>query len=135
MTTPDRLVLAVVPDLFFAVRISATARNAGVPLELVTAAKAAARAAGPGTSLLILDLHAPGAVELVATLKAARADLPVVGFYSHVETALRRDALAAGADAALPRSAFVDRLPDLLRHGLGGLTRAPRQEPAEEELE
>ena len=40
--------------------------------------------------------------------------VPVVGFYSHVETALRRSALEAGIDEALPRSAFTQRLPELL---------------------
>lgn len=135
MTPPSRLVLAVAPDLFFAVRISATARNASVPLELVPAPRAVARAAEAGAAMLILDLHAPGAVALVAALKAAQPALPVVGFYSHVETALRRSALEAGADAALPRSAFVERLPDLLQYGLAGLTPRPEQETEDEEEE
>ena len=52
MTPPKRLVLAVVPDLFFAVRISATARNVGVPLELVPPPRAVARAAQAGAVLL-----------------------------------------------------------------------------------
>jgi len=140
MTPPKRLVLAVVPDLFFAVRISATARNVGVPLELVPPPRAVARTAQAGASLLVLDLHAPGAVALVAELKRAQPGLPIVGFYSHVETTLRRTALEAGADAALPRSAFVARLPDLLQYGLDGLTPRPQveeevEEGAEEETE
>jgi len=52
----------------------------------------------------------------VRTLKAdsrTRA-IPIVGFYSHVEGERRRAALAAGIDEALPRSAFVVRLPALL---------------------
>ncbi len=133
MNPPKRLVLAVVPDLFFAVRVSATARHAGVPLELVPPPRAVARAAEAGAVLLLIDLHAPSAVELVATLKAAQPGLPIVGFYSHVETALRRNALEAGADAALPRSAFVERLPDLLQYGLDGLT--PRPEKDEDEAD
>lgn len=134
MTVPKRMVLAVVPDLFFAVRVSATARNVSVPLELVPPPRAVARAAQAGTALLIVDLHAPGAVALVAELKRAQPGLPIVGFYSHVETTLRRHALEAGADAALPRSAFVARLPDLLQHGLDGLTaRAVLEDEAVEE--
>ena len=134
-TVTKRLVLAVAPDLFFAVRISATARNAAVALELVPAPRAAARAAEAGVALLILDLHAPGAVTLVSALKAAQPELPVVGFYSHVETALRRSALEAGADAALPRSVFVERLPDLLKYGLEGLKPRPEPDVEDEETE
>ena len=142
VTLPKRLVLAVVPDLFFAVRVSATARHVSVPLELVPPPRAVARAAQVGAAavLLIVDLHAPGAVALVAELKRAQPGLPIVGFYSHVETTLRRNALEAGADSALPRSAFVARLPDLLQYGLDGLTPRPELEEeavaeAEEEAE
>jgi hypothetical protein len=39
----------------------------------------------------------------------------MVGFYSHVDTATRDAALAAGVETVLPRSAFVARLPELLR--------------------
>ena len=124
---PGRRVVAVVPDLFFAVRISATAKSAGIALELVPRERAAARLAEAPASLVLLDLHAPDAVALVAAFKAAAPATPVVGFYSHVETTLRRDALAAGADAALPRSQFVAKLPELLAMGLAAL-RAPSAE-------
>ena len=121
MDTPNRVVLAVVPDLFFATKIAATARVAGVALELVPPQRAAERAARPDASLVLLDLHAAGALALLAALKAADPARPVVGFHSHVEIALRRDAIAAGADAVLPRSAFVQRLPDLLVRGMAAL--------------
>jgi DNA-binding NarL/FixJ family response regulator len=121
MDTPPRQVLAIVPDLFFATKIAATARLAGVALDVVPHQGAVARGGETNVALVLLDLHAPDAVALVTALKAARPALPVVGFYSHVETALRRDALAAGADAALPRSAFVARLPELLQRGPAAL--------------
>lgn len=114
-------VLAVVPDLYFATRIAATAKTAGVELELVPPQRAAARLAEARASLVLLDLHAPGALALIGELKCAAAGVPVVGFFSHVEAALGREALAAGADAALPRSRFVARLAPLLRHGLDAL--------------
>ena len=121
MNAPPRTVLAVVPDLFFATKIAATAKVAGVQLELVPHQRALARANEPGAALVLLDLHAPDAVALVSALKSAHPALPVVGFFSHVEVALRQAALAAGADAALPRSAFVSRLPELLQRGLAAL--------------
>jgi len=116
MTT--RRVVAVVPDLFFATRISATAREVGVALEILApdAALAAIRNAPP--SLVLLDLHAPG--DPLALVRALRAGpetrtVPVLGFYAHVDQALRQAALEAGVDQALPRSAFTHMLPALLR--------------------
>jgi len=121
-------VLAVVPDLYFATRIAATAKAAGVDLELVAAPRAAARAAEAGATLVLLDLHGAGALALVSELKRHAPNVPIVGFFSHVDTALKRDALAAGADAVLPRSQFVGRLAALLAHGVAALNAGPRED-------
>ena len=124
MYSTPRRVLAVIPDLFFATKVAATAKAGGIELELVAPARAAARVVEAAPALVILDLHAADAVQLLAALKVAAPAVPVVGFYSHVETTLRDHALAAGADAALPRSQFVTKLAALLAHGLEAL-RAP----------
>ena len=119
--TSTRRVLAVIPDLFFASKVSATARAGGVELELAAAQHAAEQVRRKPPALVLIDLHAPDAVALVVALKAAAPTVPVIGFYSHVETVLRQDALGAGADAALPRSQFVHKLAALLAHGLAAL--------------
>ncbi len=116
-----RRVLAVIPDMFFATKVAATAEAAGIALELTPPERAAERAGESSPALVLVDLHAPGSVALVSALKASAPALPVVGFFSHVETDLRRDALAAGADAVLPRSQFVARLAALLARGLEAL--------------
>jgi DNA-binding NarL/FixJ family response regulator len=115
---PDRKVLAVVPDLFFATRIAATALAAGVTLEMASPQAALARAAQAKAQLVIIDLHARDAVAIVQGVKAADPQLPVVGFHSHVDRDLKAAALAAGADAVLPRSRFTVRLAELLQQGL-----------------
>ncbi len=129
MTLPvGRRVLAVVPDLFFATKLAATAKMSGVELELVPVMRAAARIEQAPPALTILDLHAKDAIALITALKTAAPAVPLVGFYSHVETTVRRDALAAGADAALPRSQFVVKLAALLSRGLEALSEpAPGQ--------
>ncbi len=127
MPSAPRLVVALVPDLFFATRIAATAKSAGIALELVRAEKLADRLAGGDVSLVVLDLHAPAALERLAEAKRVAPGTPVVGFHSHVETALRRDALAAGADAVLPRSAFTARLAAILTRGLDALASGPAE--------
>ena len=122
--TPRRVV-AVVPDLFFSSRIAGSAERLGVTLALPAPAEALATIRRDPPDLVILDLHAPG--DPLALARALRADpatrtVPLVGFYSHVDQALRGAALAAGVDAALPRSAFTARLPALLagEAGTGG---------------
>ncbi|HEX8190134.1 MAG TPA: hypothetical protein VF586_17385, partial [Pyrinomonadaceae bacterium] len=69
-------------------------------------------------SLIILDLHETrfDPFALAARLKSderLRA-VPVVAFFSHVETELRRQALDAGVEHVLPRSVFTRRLGDIL---------------------
>jgi CheY-like chemotaxis protein len=119
-TTPPpsrRAVLAVVPDLFFAAKISAVAKAAGTEVAFASPAEAQARCAAARPALVLLDLHAgPGLPALVRALKSdpATREVPLVGFHSHVDLDTRREALAAGVDRVLPRSAFVVQLPALL---------------------
>jgi CheY-like chemotaxis protein len=127
-----RRVFAVVSDLFFSVRIAAEAKRAGVALTLLQPAQALDRCAAAPPDLLLLDLHAER--EPLALVRALRADertrtLRVVGFYSHVEDAIRKAALAAGIDAAMPRSAFVGRLRELLAGELYSHADPPTPEP------
>jgi DNA-binding NarL/FixJ family response regulator len=121
-------VIAVVPDLYFATRIAATAKAAGVALELVPPQRAVARLATADVSLVLLELGGREALALVTELKKAQPTVPIVGFGAHVEAALLRDARAAGADAVLPRSQFVSRLPALLQHGLAALTHSGQED-------
>lgn len=116
-TPTTRRVLAVVPDLFFAAKIEAVARAAGADLAFAAPGAAVERCAAAPPDLLLLDLHAgPDVPALVRALKAhpATRSVPLLGFFSHVDVAVRDAALAAGIDRALPRSAFVARLPELL---------------------
>ena len=115
-------VIAVVPDLYFATRIAATAKAAGVALELVPPQRAVARLATADVSLVLLELGSRDALGLIAELKHAQPAIPIVGFGAHGEAALLRDARSAGADAVLPRSQFVGKLPGLLANGLAALT-------------
>lgn len=111
-----RRVVVVVPDLFFATRIATTAAELGVAVETVVPERALAHCSGAVPDLAILDLQAGDAIALARALKAdpATSSIPLVGFYSHVDTALRQAAEAAGIDRVLPRSAFTVRLAAIL---------------------
>lgn len=112
-------IIAVVDDLFFASKIRGTAEALGVPVRFagsVQAMIAAARLEHP--SMVICDLHS----QKVDPIKLARqlkeddqlCSIPLVGFFSHVQTELQREAEAAGFDQVLPRSAFTKNLGRIL---------------------
>jgi CheY-like chemotaxis protein len=116
--TKEAAGLLLSDDLIFTSRITATARQLGLPVHPVRSPAAlqelAARAA---PACVILDLANPGlaVADLVRHLHATCRPPPfVVAYGSHVETATLRAAREAGCDLVLPRSKFVEDLPNEL---------------------
>jgi PleD family two-component response regulator len=115
----NRRVVVAVSDLLFASKIRGTAEQLNVTVQFARSADAlfdAAKTEVP--SLIILDLHATqlDPFALAARLKSdeqLRA-VPIVGFFSHVQTELQTRASDAGVDHILPRSVFTKRLPEIL---------------------
>ncbi len=112
-------VIAVVDDMFFASKIRATAEASGVEIRFARSKEALLETAREGKPALILvDLHNQKVdpVDLAADLKADEqtAEIPLVGFFSHVHTDLQKNALATGFDHVLPRSVFSRDLPQIL---------------------
>jgi PleD family two-component response regulator len=115
----NRRVIAAVGDMIFASKIRGTAEHLNVTVDFARSEDALFDAAKTDVpSLVILDLHStrPDPFALAARLKADEQlrTVPIVAFFSHVETELQRRALEAGVDHVLPRSAFVKRLPEIL---------------------
>ena len=111
------VVLAVAPDLIFRGKIKTAAAIQGVAVRMVTqtsSALAALRETPCTRILLDLTEVLDDPIALIASLRAVAPSTPIVGFCSHVQTALKQRALEAGCTAVLPRSVFVQRLPDLL---------------------
>jgi CheY-like chemotaxis protein len=111
-------VLAAVTDLFFLAQIQQAAKNAGLPFALANSNATALEKARAGASILILDLNdrTLSPIDLITQIKSdpALAPLPILGFLSHVHADLKRQALDAGADQVLARSAFASSLPAIL---------------------
>ena len=112
-------VMAVVEDMFFASKIRAVAEHLGVTVHFQRStdeALEAARADRP--SLIIADLHSQRCdpFSLAEQLKADEnlRNIPLVGFFSHVQVALQKRADEAGYDRVMPRSAFTKNLPEIL---------------------
>jgi hypothetical protein len=104
-------VLILVRDLLFASKIRATAQSIGATVQMLREPNQLAGAVGPR---LVIDLNQAGALDAAVSWKG-RTGGEVVGFVSHVDTQTIQSARLAGIDQVLPRSRFVEVLPDLLR--------------------
>jgi hypothetical protein len=116
-----------IEDLFFLAKIQETARKIGVKVAFVKADKdiVARLADGPEgsrPSLIVFDLNNVNAkpLTLIPRIKSKlKRGTSVIGFLSHLQGDLKAKAMEAGCDMVMPRSAFSQNLPNLLRrHGL-----------------
>jgi hypothetical protein len=118
-------IFAFVDDLFFLAKIQETARKMNVKVEFVKTDKdLLERMKQNGEekpSLIIFDLNNVNAkpLTLIPKLKSKlKKDTSIIGFLSHVQGDLKQKAHEVGCDMVLPRSAFSQNLPQLLRrHG------------------
>ncbi len=118
-------IFAFVEDLFFLAKMQEISRKLNVKVEFVKTDKDIVdRVRNNGTerpSLIIFDLNNANAKPLVTIPKLKRElkkGTTIIGFLSHVQGDLKLKALEAGCDMVLPRSAFSQNLPQLLRrHG------------------
>jgi CheY-like chemotaxis protein len=112
-------IIVAVDDMFFAAKILGAAQSVGRPVERVkTSEQLAESAALHPVALLIIDLNSTQfeALEIIARFKAnpALAAIPILGFLSHVQIELKRQAEQTGCDYVMARSAFSQRLAEIL---------------------
>ncbi len=116
-------IFCFIEDLFFVAKIQETARKLGVKVEFVKGDKeAVARLTelpeAERPKLVVFDLNNLNAkpISLIPKLKAKfKKATSIVGFLNHLQGELKAKALEAGCDAVMPRSAFSQTLPNLLR--------------------
>jgi CheY-like chemotaxis protein len=112
-----------IDDLFFLAKIQETARKLGVKvafvkndpesLPILTEAEEQNHPA-----LIVFDLNNANAkpMTLIPKLKTKfKKTASIVGFLSHLQGDLKAKAVEAGCDSVMPRSAFSQNLPNLLR--------------------
>jgi|SRR5262245_35030994 hypothetical protein len=130
-----KTIVACVEDLFFRSKIEATARHLNVPVRF-TDVGGLPKALSDGTAAaLLLELSSNGeTLQAVRRLREAAPtrDLPIIGFLSHVDRQLAREAETAGVTRVMPRSQFSETLPDLVMDLLAPGTK--REIPEEPEL-
>jgi hypothetical protein len=120
-------IFAFIEDLFFNAKIQETGRKLNVKVEFVKTDKDIldrlnnGNGNGEKPSLIIFDLNNVAAKPL-QTIPKLKKELKkgttIIGFVSHVQGDLKLKAMEAGCDMVIPRSAFSQNLPNLLRrHG------------------
>ncbi|MGZ5482256.1 MAG: response regulator [Pyrinomonadaceae bacterium] len=118
-------IIAIVDDLFFASKIRGTAEQVGTRVQFSRSIPdAVAKAREKAPALIIADLNA-GCCDVLELARALKSDdaltgVPLIGFFSHIQTELQQAAVAAGYDRVMPRSAFTKNLAAILsgEHGV-----------------
>jgi CheY-like chemotaxis protein len=113
------MILCVVDDLMFSVKISSAAKALGSDVAFERAPGAVlARVRDERPSLVIFDLNSSrlSPLESIAAIKAdpELSSTRTLGYVSHVQSDTIAAARAAGCDEVLARSAFSDRLGAIL---------------------
>jgi len=119
---PTRI-FCFIEDLFFLAKIQETARKLGVKVEFVKGDKdAVARILdapeNERPALLVFDLNNLNAkpIALIPRFKTKfKKAVSIIGFLNHLQGDLKMKAIEAGCDTVMPRSAFSQSLPILLR--------------------
>jgi CheY-like chemotaxis protein len=121
---PTRI-FCLIDDLFFLAKIQEVARKLNVKVEFIKSEKELEEKEGQQNgdrpSLIIVDLNSNSIKPLpvISKLRSKfKKPTSIVGFVSHVQGDLKVKAQEAGCDVVMPRSAFSQNLPNILRrHG------------------
>jgi DNA-binding NarL/FixJ family response regulator len=113
------MVLCVVDDLLFSIKITTAAKSLGVDICFERKAEdVLPRIREKRPQLVILDLNSAKLrpMEAITAMKgdAELKDIRTLGFVAHVQTDTIAAARAAGIDQVLARSAFAERLGEIL---------------------
>ena len=116
------MIVCAIDDLLFSVKISTAAKSLGVDVYFERTPQGVVptvREKQP--SLVIFDLNS-ARLQPMAAIAALKSDPDLqgtrtLGYVSHVDSATIESARQAGVDQVLARSAFVERLGEILSRG------------------
>lgn len=128
----EPVVVGVLSDLFFGVKIAEAAKRAGGRMLLVKSEAELLAAAVALPALIVFDLQQRD-LDPARLLQSLKADptlraIPTLAYFSHVQEELRKEALQAGCDRVLARSAFTREVDQLV----GESVRRARESPPRE---
>jgi DNA-binding NarL/FixJ family response regulator len=113
------MIVCVVDDLIFSIRMKTAAKSLGVELYFERDAdRVVSTVREKRPSLVIFDLNS-SRLHPIAAISALKDDPSLsptrtLGYVSHVDTATIAEARKAGIDQVLARSAFAERLGEIL---------------------
>lgn len=120
-------IFCFIEDLFFLAKIQEVSRKLGIKVEFVKTPDLILERAADDVpddekpALVVFDLNNLNAkpLTLIPKLRSKlKKGTSIIGFVSHIQGDLKLKALEAGCDSVMPRSAFSQNLPNLLRrHG------------------
>ena len=116
-------IFCFIEDLFFQAKIQETSRKLCIKVEFIKGDKDSVQRLldlpeGEKPTLLVFDLNNLNAkpMTLIPKFKAKlKKATSIVGFLNHLQGDLKAKAVEAGCDTVMPRSAFSQSLPNLLR--------------------
>jgi CheY-like chemotaxis protein len=112
-------ILAVLEDLLFTVKINESAKRAGLPVDFVKSEVDVLDKAKAKPALIVIDLNYQGIdpLKLIQKLKADEETrrISLLGYLSHIQVDLKREAQEAGCNTVLARSAFSQNLLQILK--------------------
>jgi hypothetical protein len=119
---PTRI-FCFIDDLFFQAKIQETAKKLGIKVEFVkgekeTIARIIDSPEAEKPTLVVFDLNNLNAkpMTLIPKFKTKfKKATSIIGFLNHLQGDLKMKAMEAGCDTVMPRSAFSQSLPNLLR--------------------
>jgi hypothetical protein len=119
---PTRI-FCFIEDLFFLAKIQETSRKLGVKVEFVKGDKEVVTRIleapeNERPTLLVFDLNNLNAKPMTLIPKFRtkfKKAVSIIGFLSHLQGDLKMKGVEAGCDVVMPRSAFSQSLPNLLR--------------------
>ncbi len=122
-TNAPARIFCFIEDLFFNAKINETSKKLGIKVEFIKGDKdGIARLIDNEEEvtphLIVFDLNNVSAkpMTLIPKLKSKyKKTVSVIGFLSHIQGDLKLKAIEAGCDTVMPRSAFSQSLPNLLR--------------------
>ena len=111
-------IVAGIPDLFFASKLSGAAKRLGIAVQLATSRSALLEGARSGPDLVVADVDA-AAVDAVGVARELHAEPPqarprMIAFGSHVHAERLAAARSAGYDDVLTKAQMASRIPEIL---------------------
>jgi hypothetical protein len=116
-------IVCFIEDLFFQAKINETSKKLGVKVEFLkgdkeSVARITDAPEDQWPKLVVFDLNNLNAkpMTLIPKFKTKfKKSTSIVGFLNHLQGDLKAKAVEAGCDTVMPRSAFSQSLPNLLR--------------------